>query len=291
MTARVSGSYAAAGCMAAILAFSIPARSFEVETHERINSAALPHSQANLYLQDNLGLPEGLLTIVEGQALRDWIPLGGRVEDDEYRPLRHFHTPLRDWSGAGLFGLYDSSVRWAQRRDQGASWQNARDAFYDALTLGPKAERDARLADAFRMLGQVMHNNRNDFVQAFVQYEVYNCPIINNDSCSKWDMAFDYEVSNSTLAMGISSRVMGEMWTGNGIRENRTQIGDGGGTWSWERKTVFSGDWLDALYLGDDIWDEHDFDLTLCNPTIVRHTPWECRDVGTSLVCKPADEW
>jgi len=123
----------------------------------------------------------GLDASVDGKRVVDWIGIGGRSEDQFLEDIvgqtlgeiaggvtrspRHFHTPLRDpWDQAGLnlLGIQvQSSVHWAQNPNQSpgkkASWKDARDAYYSALTGRTKAKREGAWADTFQILGQLMH--------------------------------------------------------------------------------------------------------------------------------------
>jgi len=128
-----------------------PATALNTDTHEIINEQAVRQSTTGVLDPDE---------VVAGRAAFEWLREGGIREDDRIRFLRHFHDPLQPWDGAGLLGLFESSIRWMQRTDQGWSWQKARDRYHISLTAPRPEGRDGReraLADALRALGQQMH--------------------------------------------------------------------------------------------------------------------------------------
>ncbi|OLC14760.1 MAG: hypothetical protein AUH29_09620 [Candidatus Rokubacteria bacterium 13_1_40CM_69_27] len=87
--------------------------------------------------------------------------LGSEILGSLTRSVNHFHQPLRSWNNAGFLRTSEASVRWAQNPTQSpggrASWLDARAAFHRALTTANLGERQQAFADAFRILGQVMH--------------------------------------------------------------------------------------------------------------------------------------
>jgi len=164
---------------------------YNESTHELINAEAATRSPVlDTVLKEQLGIEKGigqlLVGIVEGRTetwrIVDWIRRGGRLEDSgkegeaisgRARYFRHFHDPLRSWDRSGLtyrrtvpprLTPFESSIRWAQRRDQDLetgygnfSWGDARFYYRVALTSANKDHREQRFADLFRALGQVMH--------------------------------------------------------------------------------------------------------------------------------------
>ena len=108
------------------------------------------------------------------QAIIDWIGRGGEAEDQLLfrnwlgellggltRSRRHFHHPLRPWGQAGLKGVDDSSIYWAQDRSQSpgrkASWFDGRNSYLAALLAPTEQQREESFAETFQTLGQVMH--------------------------------------------------------------------------------------------------------------------------------------
>ena len=77
------------------------------------------------------------------------------------RSARHFHQPMRAWDQAGFKRTMLSSIHWAQNRNQApgrkASWFDARDTFLSAFTARTDKERNAKFAETFQTVGQVMH--------------------------------------------------------------------------------------------------------------------------------------
>ena len=120
---------------------------------------AAVHSTLDEILRVQLGLNGGLGTAVHGQVLTAWLGRGGQREDDSIRYLNHFHDPLVDWSAAGLLGgLGQSSVLWGQNASlSGWSWQDVRNAYFEALTRPSLADREARLTRTFEGLGRQAH--------------------------------------------------------------------------------------------------------------------------------------
>ncbi|MGH7401038.1 MAG: hypothetical protein ACREKQ_01315 [Candidatus Rokuibacteriota bacterium] len=142
-----------------LLVLPIVASAYETPTHEAITQVAGERSGVDQILKDHLGLSTGLATAIRGQELTEWLAQGGRTEDNFLRFLNHFHNPLADWSAAGLLGsVGQSSVLWGQNATlSGWSWQEVRQAYFDALTGQPPSERDASLTRAFEGLGRQVH--------------------------------------------------------------------------------------------------------------------------------------
>lgn len=156
------------GCL--ILCLAPTAAAFDTSAHVEINRAAVRGSTMDAVLRNGLGFLLGVDTpLIDARGPRDWIGLGGRAEDmwlggeifgGLTRSTNHFHTPRRSWDTAGLAGA-ESSVRWAQDPNQSpggrASWLDARAAFHRALTSAGLGERQRAFANAFQIIGQVMH--------------------------------------------------------------------------------------------------------------------------------------
>jgi hypothetical protein len=110
-------------------------------------------------LRVRLGVSGGLGTTIRGYDLTNWLAQGGRREDDFLRFLNHFHTPLADWSAAGLLGsVGQSSILWGQNTSlSGWSWQDVRNSYFDALTRSTRSDRETRLTRTFEGLGRQAH--------------------------------------------------------------------------------------------------------------------------------------
>ena len=161
--------------VAVIFAPVAQAPAFEVATHRTINeTAAFESPGLDDFLVNHAGLTRGLVERLKGSQVVQWIGHGGVLEDQFQgsetlggilRSSRHFHNPMLPWDRSGLdiplFPRFESSVRWAQRTDQGitgqAAWADARRVFFEAATGVTDAARQQSYADTFRILGQLMH--------------------------------------------------------------------------------------------------------------------------------------
>ena len=145
-----------------LLLLPVLVSAYEMPTHEAITQSAGNRSGADQVLRGNLGQIDGLTQSVGGQRLIEWLTQGARREDNVPRFFNHFHNPLAtDWSQAGLLGsLGQSSVLWGQNRSQSFpswSWQDVRQAYFEALTRPPRSDRDTSLARTFEGLGRQIH--------------------------------------------------------------------------------------------------------------------------------------
>lgn len=184
MNCRITFVYS---CLIAIILQQLPSAAFETSTHRLINQRAaesliLSDSGPTFdeFLKYTLQFPDGYVTILNGQTIRDWLGTGGVAEDQfmsdtlgqklgelaggVVRSPRHFHTPLKTWdqSGLKLGGFqFESSPRWAQLADQGftgkAAWADARSTYFRALTSTDPQERERLFSETFKILGQLMH--------------------------------------------------------------------------------------------------------------------------------------
>jgi len=135
------------------------ASGYEVPTHDEITRAAGKQSSLDEVLRSRLGVSGGLDTILRGQGLTEWLAQGGRREDDFLRFLNHFHNPIAEWSAAGLLGsVGQSSILWGQNTSlSGWSWQDVRNAYFEALTRATRSDRESKLTRAFEGLGRQAH--------------------------------------------------------------------------------------------------------------------------------------
>jgi hypothetical protein len=99
----------------------------------------------------NLGLKNNLEEIFLGNSAGEWIIDGSEFEDNNLRFLNHFHNPLLLWPEAGLSDYVngESSLVFSHNSSNEFSWQNARQYFYDALTLSTKESREENFAKMF----------------------------------------------------------------------------------------------------------------------------------------------
>src|SRR5574341_1025894 len=118
----------------------LPGASFGLNepSHALVNEQAASASAVDRVMREELAISEGLQASFIGSRVRQWIRLGGTLEDagsywdqatGKARSYRHFHDPLQPWDRAGLSYSppllpqvlkFESSVRWAQRTDQNA---------------------------------------------------------------------------------------------------------------------------------------------------------------------------
>lgn len=157
----------------------------DVKTHQNLSKKAVQHSVLSepddSYLKI-LGLADGLDEILNWPdqscdddtkktecSILDWLVYGSEKEDARkyipfsMRSVNHFHDPI---SNLGLSDLKDgqSAMLWAQDGDNqsqeiegDASWANARDHYYVALTGEDKTSRTSSFAQMFKILGHQMH--------------------------------------------------------------------------------------------------------------------------------------
>jgi len=144
---------------AILLSLASTVGAYEVPTHQAITTAAGRRSVADEVLEGRLGIDGGVERAVRGQQLIEWLAEGSRREDDFLRFLNHFHNPLADWSAAGLLdSVGQSSILWGQNTSlSGWSWQDVRNAYFDALTKSGRSDREAGLTKAFEGLGRQVH--------------------------------------------------------------------------------------------------------------------------------------
>ena len=142
-----------------LVPLSHTAYGYEVRTHNAISREASRRSAINEALGVQLGVATGLTTVVGGRALEDWLGLGAEGEDNGIRYFNHFHNPLAGWGEAGLRGsLGQSAILWGQNASlSGWSWQDVRNAYFDALTRPSLSDRESSLARTFEGLGRQVH--------------------------------------------------------------------------------------------------------------------------------------
>lgn len=185
-----------------ILLSPLTAPGYEVQTHAEITRVAGVRSLLDEILRARLGIGSGLGTIIRGYDLTNWLAQGGRSEDDFLRYLNHFHTPLVDWSAAGLLGsVGQSSILWGQNPSlSGWSWQDVRSSYLEALTRPIRSDREAKLARTFEGLGRQAHliqdaaspaHTRND------PHALYNYESLVDDVRGKDETAFNAWLAGS----------------------------------------------------------------------------------------------
>jgi hypothetical protein len=137
----------------------LAALGYEVGTHDVISQVAAARSTVDEVLRLQLGFGSGLDTSVRGQVLTEWLGQGAVGEDNGIRYFNHFHNPLAGWGEAGLRGsLGQSAILWGQNSTlSGWSWQDVRNAYFEALTRPSLSDRESRLARTFEGLGRQAH--------------------------------------------------------------------------------------------------------------------------------------
>ena len=201
-----------------------PTSGYDLATHRLLTESAVQASTVSSVLRDDLALPAGMVTVLQGQRLIDLIGEGAVDEDRFTRVLNHFHNPLTaPWANAGLNGSFrgQSSVLWQQNPAQAAStvftplplpsgggewsWQVTRQRFLIALTAASPTARDAALADVFRGFGHVMHLIQDASVPADVRNDA-DPPLANPDSYEKWTTSKVGDVKGFLALIGVPRR-------------------------------------------------------------------------------------
>jgi hypothetical protein len=181
---------------------------YEIQTHAEITRIAGARSSLDEVLRVRLGVSGGLGTTIRGYDLTNWLAQGGRREDDFLRFLNHFHNPLADWSAAGLLGgVGQSSILWGQNTDlSGWSWQDVRNAYFDALTKSTRSDRETSLTRAFEGLGRQVHlvqdaaspaHTRND------PHALYNYESLVDEIREKEETTFNAWLAGSPDTPGV----------------------------------------------------------------------------------------
>ncbi len=154
----------------ALLSVAVPTWAYEVRTHEELSAAAVTKSALSTSVPATLGLEplpdaqrfpnsKGIQrTVIE--LFRD----GARFEDDDSRPLNHFYDPYLN-RGLFVFGKArgHKSPDWSLEDpetivEQENSFEDARQYFYQALTLPIEVERNKNWGMTFQTLGHVIHH-------------------------------------------------------------------------------------------------------------------------------------
>lgn len=165
---------------------ALPLGAYERATHGDLGQRAAQRDMSILdsVLRTELGFPDGIAEKFRGpsrltlRSVAELIGDGADFEDDPaFRSLRHFHDPLvAPWDGAGLFGLFQSSVLWQQDARQNGvagggnwSWQDARDWYLRALTASAPTDRASAFGTTFEALGHLAHLVQDASVPAHVR--------------------------------------------------------------------------------------------------------------------------
>ncbi len=173
-------SIASAVFMTALLGFSLSLRAYEVQTHEEMSERAMNSSK--IAKDQELLKNFGLKSLAEKQkfpnsnnieqTIRELFRTGANFEDtlSADRPRNHFYDPLSSEpltiSGKAVGS---TSPDWALE-DKGQitgtlgfgkqefSYRDAREYFFNALTLPGKTDREKNFGLTFQTIGMVIHH-------------------------------------------------------------------------------------------------------------------------------------
>jgi len=163
---------------ALLLIVSVAVSAYEPDTHKKLSLSAAANSvlvlPANNILSDfGLGTDIGLSTRSQQfpnsnglqKTIIELIQDGTDFEDNFPRSIQHFYDPISDkgLQHPALSAFTHKSPDWAledtgQISGQNYSYADAMNAFYEALTLPTKTERDAKWGQVFETLGHVIHH-------------------------------------------------------------------------------------------------------------------------------------
>ena len=164
------------GLFPAIFFFTAPSvYSYEIDTHDELSKQATLQSNLYKYLP-SVGLKsvnDQLTDISTTKTIIDWIRQGAKDEDDTvsanfFRYRNHFYDPQHGGAGYSYVGVEagEPSPDWALEDTrtfitQSYSLKEARQNFYDALTLPSKGNREEWMARTFYTLGHVIHHTED----------------------------------------------------------------------------------------------------------------------------------
>jgi hypothetical protein len=147
------------------------AQAYEIETHKKLSEEAAKQSilENFLPLVGLTSMNDPLVDIDKKLNILDWIKLGANDEDDTLsanfaRYRNHFYDPQHNGVGYSFHGLTgEPSPDWALEDSktfatQSYSFSDARQSFYDALTLPNRDNREMWMARTFYTLGHVIHH-------------------------------------------------------------------------------------------------------------------------------------
>ncbi len=161
------------------LVVPVTAHAYEQLTHRRLSTTTVENSVLSAPTS-NILADYGLSTDISVespqrfpnskgklQSIIQLIEDGADFEDKFPRPVHHFYDPINDQSLQhpllNIFGGANRSPDWAledtgEITGQDNSYKDATDAFYKALTLPTKTERDQEWGTMFESLGNVIHH-------------------------------------------------------------------------------------------------------------------------------------
>jgi hypothetical protein len=191
--------------------------------HRHINENAISgDSFVRTFLRTTLRFNKDINQKIGEKRIWEIISDGGYEEDEPgYRPLRHFHDPLKPWDEAGFLSQFTSMIFWAQTPEPDNdyelyneySWWGARNAYRNALLSGSEEE----YALTFRSLGQLMHivsdaavpehvrNDAHPFSRPYEEWVQNNIETLEYDDFTVDNAIFNLAVSNPSAPSPISA--------------------------------------------------------------------------------------
>jgi hypothetical protein len=155
-----------------------------IPTHEAITKKAVEVSKIKQYLQDNIQIdPEDFDNIYKQQIIN-----GSNFEDDDTRPINHFHNPITNQGLSDVFnGL--SAREWINDPSNNWSWKQTRDYYYQSMTVTTEELRRGLFAQSFEGLGHAVHLIQDMSVPEHVrndQHIITQIPIIGWNEYEPW---------------------------------------------------------------------------------------------------------
>jgi hypothetical protein len=163
---------------------------YSTAVHEEITKHVIEQIKdkwLNNYINDYMGLSNGVREALNKKPLREWIEEGSKSEDYSFNPKElltsHFHNPITN-KGLTEHGVTigESAYDRANNPNNPWSWQKARENLYKGLTSATKTEREKALAKSFEALGHLVHliqdmaepaHTRDDMHVPYVDGEPY----------------------------------------------------------------------------------------------------------------------
>lgn len=158
-------------------------------THQQITEAAILKSILHDYLRSYVGISEGREKIYNGKPIVELLKSGSTNEDHPFtRSRHHFWNPLNNSGlhdrGCGMalnwvplcFVFWGSANRdWAMGlvEENEYSWEDARQAYYAALTSPTEEDRDKNFILMYESLGRVLHLIEDMGVPAHTRNDIF----------------------------------------------------------------------------------------------------------------------
>jgi hypothetical protein len=177
---------------------------FYEDTHRKLTAKSITNSQADNYITNNLGLTEGIDTLVTGdrlgssrtQALGDWLQDGSQFEDDPIcRASNHFHNPTKEFSASAVTDLM-AAGQWC--------WGTSPEYrhVYSNVTWGTRFTAPDRKGEA--------SGNLSDWDATTAQVQAYDLAVVQNVLRKRWNDLKDAlrrsDIQNATNQVTARSR-------------------------------------------------------------------------------------